>query len=850
MHENAGSKAKVPGVVPGVHRIKTRETRLRIPAGELFWPLCGNALPSRSRRRYHPAMSVAPNQIAPGAPGCEPRWTHSRKEGLGTAYHTSCLLWFTLSHGIVNEIYYPTIDQPNTRDFQFLITDGETFCHEEKRDLRHEIAYPEHNCLFYKLTNTAPDGRYRIIKHICADPHRPVLLVHVRLEVHDPALRGKLRLFALLAPHLVCGGAENSGWACEFAGRRLFHAARGTTHLSFGSAPDFTRRSVGFVGTSDGWRDLTANFRMDWEFRAAERGNIALTAELDPSRDEWTLGAAFGPSAQSSATTLLQSLADPFERHRDGYVRQWRRTEIGQDFDFSAQTGDGGGLYRLSRCVLLAHEDKIFQGAMIASLSIPWGETKGDDELGGYHLVWTRDLVQSATALLATGQKNTPLRALIWLGCIQQGDGSFPQNSWIDGQSYWNGLQLDEIAAPMLLAWRLRREQALAQFDPWPMMAGAARYLLLQGPVTGQDRWEEQSGYSPSTLATVIAGLVCAAEFARERNEEETAGFILVYADWLAAHIEDWCATSRGELLPGRPRHYIRITPADPLAPDPHPDVDALDIQLANGAGKHPARNVVGGDFLHFVRLGIRAPNDPVVRDSLAVMDAVLRRELPQGPCWRRYNHDAYGQKADGGPFDGTGVGRSWPILTGERGHYELAAGHDARPFIEALEGMANEGGMLSEQLWDEDDLPEAKMRRGGPTGAAMPLCWSHAEYASLVRSARDGAVFDRIEPAHHRYVAEPVESRHEVWTFRHQTRRVPAGRTLRLVTAAAAQIRWSADLWQTEHDLETRPSGLPRMDFVDLPIAGAATGTTVEWTFLWLESQRWEGRNFQVEIL
>ncbi len=162
--------------------------------------------------------------------------------------------------------------------------------------------------------------------------------------------------------------------------------AREDVHLSFGCEPDFTRRSVGYVGASDGWRDLVDNFRMDWEFRAAERGNIALTAELDASREEWTLGIALGRSAQSSATKLLQSLVDPFERHRDGYVRQWRRAEIGEQYDISAHTGDEGGTYRLSRCVLLAHEDKLFQGAIIASLSIPWGEIKGDDEIGGYHL--------------------------------------------------------------------------------------------------------------------------------------------------------------------------------------------------------------------------------------------------------------------------------------------------------------------------------------------------------------------------------------------------------------------------------------------------------------------------------
>ena len=264
-----------------------------------------------------------------GAPGIEPRWTHSAKEGIGTAYHSSCHVWFTISHGILNEIYYPTVDQPNTRDVELLITDGETFCHEEKRDLLHEQDYPERNCLLYRLTNSDPDGRYRIVKHFLADPHRSLVLMHIRLEVGDEALRGKLRIYALLAPHLLRGGAENSGWVCEFAGRHLFHVSRESVHLSFGCEPDFTRRSVGYVGASDGWRDLMDNFRMDWEFRAAERGNIALTAELEPSREDWTLGIALGRSAQSSATKLLQSLVDPFERHRDGYVRQWRRAGIG-----------------------------------------------------------------------------------------------------------------------------------------------------------------------------------------------------------------------------------------------------------------------------------------------------------------------------------------------------------------------------------------------------------------------------------------------------------------------------------------------------------------------------------------
>jgi glucoamylase len=796
-------------------------------------------------------MNPPANIVAFGAPGIQPRWTSSAKQGLGTAYHTSCRVWFTLSHGIVNEIYYPTVDQPNTRDFQFLISDGESFCHEEKRDLDHRIEYPERDCVFYRLTNSESHGRYRLIKQILADPHRSVVLMHTRLEVPDTSLRGRVHLYALLAPHLARQGAGNSGWCSEIGGNNLLHAGRGGVHMVMGCSGGFSRRSIGYVGASDGWQDLMTNFRMDWGFPEAAQGNIALTGEIDLNRgNEFSIAIAFGRSYQSTVAKLLQSLAEPFEVHREGYVRQWQRTVVKPKSDFSGDTSDGGHMYRLSRCILLAHEDKSFQGALVASMSIPWGERKGDNDLGGYHLVWTRDLVQSATALLASGQIGTPLRALIWLAAIQRPDGRFPQNSWINGNAYWPGVQLDEIAAPILLAWRLHREgAALGRFDPYGMILRATTYLIRQGPVTSQERWEENAGYSPSTLATVIAGLVCAAEFARRAGETSTADFILVYADWLAAHVEEWTVTSAGELVEGFRRHYVRINPTDPEIPDPHADPNTAMLEVANGGGLHPARNVVGGDFLHLVRLGIRAANDPVVRDSVAVIDRLLRRDLPQGPCWRRYNHDGYGQKADGSAFDGTGVGRSWPILTGERGHFELAAGHDPGPFIAAMEKFANEGGMISEQLWDAEDMPERGMRFGLPTGAAMPLCWSHAEYVSLVRSAHDGVCFDRVEPAFQRYVANPVASRHEMWSFRHPVRRMARGKILRIIVAADATVVWSADDWASPGRVETANNSALHLSFADLPTENCAGGSAIEFTFFWKEAKCWEGRNYQVAV-
>jgi glucoamylase len=796
-------------------------------------------------------MNSLENSIAFGAPGIEPRWTSSAKEGVGTAYHTSCRVWFTLSHGIVNEIYYPHVDQPNTRDFQFLISDGETFCHEEKRDLNHAIDYPERDCLLYRLTNSEPGGRYRIVKDVFADPHQSVLLVHTKLEVLDESLRRKLRLYALLAPHIAGFGAGNSGRCVQVGGIKFIRAQRKNVHLIMACSTSFSRRSVGYVGFSDGWQDLMDNFKMDWQFESAENGNIALTGEINlPHTGEFTMAVAFGRSYQSTTAKLFQSLAEPFESHRLAYVRQWQRAVVNPKFDFSVDTSDGGGMYRLSRCVLTAHEDKVFQGAIVASMSIPWGETKGDNDLGGYHLVWTRDLVQSATALLATGQRSTPLRALIWLAAIQRPDGSFPQNSWIDGTAYWSGLQLDQFAAPILLAWRLHKQDALGLFNPRVMIVRAAAHLMLQGPVTSQDRWEENAGYSPSTLATVIAALVCAAQWATEYNEIATADFVFAYADWLASHIEEWMVTTQGELVGGFPRHYIRINPTDPNAPDPHPDPNSTMIQLANGGGLHPARNIVGGDFLHLVRFGIRAADDPIIRDSIEVIDRVIKHDLPQGPCWRRYNHDGYGQKADGGAFDGTGVGRCWPILTGERGHYELAAGRDPRPFIATIENFANQGGMLTEQLWDGPDLPDAHMKFGCPTGAAMPLCWSHAEYIALVRSCHDGACIDCIGPAFQRYVLHPVQSNYEIWTLRYPARRVSRGKILRIILAAQATVVWSSDGGASSNLLDTVHESRLDLWFADFPTADWPVGSTLTFTFFWKHDQRWEGRDWQVNVL
>ena len=788
-----------------------------------------------------------------GKPGIEPRWTHSNKSGVGTAYCASSPLWFTIWNGIVTEVYYPTVDRPQLRDLQYLVTDGKTFFHEEKRDLTVKMERISDHVLGYRCTNADAEGRYTIAKDIIGAPHLPCLLQRTRISGKDKTSPTDLRLFALCAPHLEGGGSGNNGYVTSANGQRILMAQRGSKWMAMGATVPFLHVSCGYVGASDGWTDLHDNFRMDWIFERASDGNIALTGELDISKtQEFTLGLAFGDSEQRALANLLQSLGTPFEEHLKKYKMEWDET-ASHLRPLKGASFDNGNLYHSSFCLLLAHEDKSFAGALIASLAIPWGEAKGDNDQGGYHLVWTRDMVNSATALLAAGDTATPLRALIYLAVSQHDDGGFPQNFWVNGDAYWSGVQLDEAAFPIMLAWRLHCEKGLADFDPFNLINKGAAYLIRNGPVTQQERWEEASGYSPSTLASNIASLICASLLFRKRGDAATAAFIEEYADYLESHIEDWTQTTTGSLVEGTSTYYMRILPEQVGQVRPAEDKESRVLHIANRApGEQcdfPARNVVDGGFLELVRYGIRRPDDPTVLATLKVIDAVLKTDTPAGPTWHRYNHDGYGQQQDGGPFTQHGVGRVWPLLTGERGHYELAAAHSTEAYIRAMENLASTTGLLPEQSWDEADRPEIYMWRGKPTGSAMPLMWAHAEYMKLLRSTADGKVYDAIPEVAKRYLGERGKRKQlEVWKPNRHVRFMRVGEILRVQGETAFILHWSSDNWKTVQDTQSSQNSL-EIDYVDLPDIATSSGTCIHFTFFWTKGNRWEGRDYSVAV-
>jgi glucoamylase len=568
------------------------------------------------------------------------------------------------------------------------------------------------------------------------------------------------------------------------------------------------------------------------------------------------LALGFGRNPSEAAQRARASLLDGFQAALSRYVQAWQDWQEGlRPRDVEGAEESGQKLSSLSATVLRVHEAKRFPGGLIASLSIPWGFAKGDDDLGGYHLVWPRDLVETAGGLLAAGATEDAHRVLHYLETTQEADGHWPQNMWLDGRAYWSGIQMDETAFPILLVDLARREEALGPDDLsrlWPMVRRAAGFLVRNGPVTPQDRWEEDPGYSPFTLAVEIAALLVAADLADQSDEPDVADYLRETADAWNASVERWTYVAGSDLARtvGVDGYYVRIAPPD-VAEAASPTDGFVPIKNRPPADMNrPVTHIVSPDALALVRFGLRAADDPRIVSTVKVIDALLKVDTPSGPAWHRYNDDGYGEHEDGSPFDGTGIGRAWPLLTGERAHYELAAGRrkEALRLLHALESFANEGGMIPEQVWDAEDIPERELYCGRPSGSAMPLVWAHAEYVKLRRSLGDGVVFDMPAQTVQRYLKQQTGSTLAIWRFNHKCQTMPTGKMLRVEVLDAAVVHWTVDGWQTSHDAETQDTGLG-IHVTDLPTDDLPAGTGLAFSLYWPAEHRWEGMDFEVRI-
>jgi glucoamylase len=800
-------------------------------------------------------MSIASKErmitLAPGGPGIAPRWTSSAKTGVGTAMSPESKIWFTLSHGIVNEVYYPRDDIANIRDMGFIVTDGKTFFSEEKKNTTHETIMLKEGVPAYQITNTCSEGRYKIVKRIITDPRRNVLLQ----EIEFVPLKGKMsdyHLYVILAPHLSNAGMGNNGWCGQFKGVPMFFAERSDIVLACSCSTPFSNMSCGYVGTSDSWQDLHQNKKMTQFYQKATDGNICFTGEIDLAacNGRCVIALGFALHMEETGMQTRASLLRSFDSLLNDYIQSWDKVQKRFIDLVKGKKKESPNLYRTSLAVLKTHEGKHFSGSVIASLSIPWGDARGDDDISQYHFIWPRDQVQIAEAFIACGDYESARETLLFLMCTQESEGHWPQCISEEGTAFWKTTQLDECALPILLADCLKKENGLDNIDPWPMIAKAAAFLVKKGPMTEKDRWEENGGYTPFTIATEIAALLVAADYFVEHGQEDVAAYLYNTADWWNHSIEEWLyvkdtTLARDYQVEG---YYVRVTP-EGIAEDP----SKAWITIPNrpeGMNIYHYTEIISVDALALVLFGLRDANDPRILNTVKIIDALLKSDTVNGTVWHRYNEDGYGERVDGSPFEGIGLGRGWPMLTCERGLYELAKGNktEANRLLKNVVSLAGEGQLLPEQTWDSADIPEKKLFNGQPTGAALPHMPTEAGYLRFLRSVSDNAVFAMPHQTVRRYLEEKVTYSYAIWRFGHECKTIEPGKILRIQSHSAAKIRWSIDAWKTFHNVETRDSGLGVL-YADIPTDNLPEGCIVEFTFYWPSAGVWEGTNFKVEI-
>ncbi|MCG7565112.1 glycoside hydrolase family 15 protein [Pseudoalteromonas sp. CnMc7-15] len=763
------------------------------------------------------AAPTANSDSAPGAPGDKPFWAYSGKTGIGTSYEayqqgryddssatgTVSKVWFSLAKGMITETMFGLIHQAQIRDMQFIVS-GADFVVAESDGLSNSVEYLDVDpqgrptSLAYRVTSEDSQGRFRIIKDIFTDPNAQSLMVRVRFQANEPGLRAHVQV----NPYVNNDGVDDRAKVADDA----LIAYSGAHYLSLQSAKGLNDGSVGFVGQSDRYSQLKARGEFTrYQSTGEQAGNVAMSATLGEisENSQFDLVLSYGNSEQDALAQGQKTLKRGYDKvlahyNGDGDAIGWQdylqSLQLERLYDAST---DGGKLLNTSALVLKAQEDKTHAGALIASLSNPWGDTVAAEQgHTGYKAVWVRDFYQVAMAFLAMGDTQTAKAAFNYLPKVQvredtpgnQGDtGWFLQKTHVDGELEWVGVQLDQTAMPIMLAWKLYKGGVLSknELTQWyrTMLQPAADFLVEGGlakilwndtqitpPYTQQERWEEQAGYSPSTTAAVVAGLISAGEIAKLSGDTDSAQRYLATAKQYEQDIEALMFTSKGTLTgeASDGRYFVRI------AQDENTNGDTR-LAANNGRAGMDKKQILDGGFLELVRYGVRGADsesvmaslpeydDQSLVDNLRVKYTFTDEQGRAYPGWRRYGNDGYGEDekrgsnyAEGGNNTDGQRGRVWPFFTGERGHYEIAAANAVRggltakdyqriqhTYVFGMEAFANKGMMLPEQVWDGVGVNPFGYELGEGTNSATPLAWTHAEYVKLLRSLTDKTVWD-----------------------------------------------------------------------------------------------------------
>ena len=751
--------------------------------------------------------------VAPGAPGTLSYFDLARKDCVGTATGTRSKVWYTVADGVLSDTYEPTIDNTNVSTLQYVVTDGSTFTDLQTRDMTYTVA-ADPTGMACTVTATDAQHGYQLVTTYITDPARDTVLMHTQLS----ALPGSgtnvagLHLYARLDAHVNGnggGGSQNAGgntgvvdtstgspvpviYSTSTVTNAVNRDYAVPTYMALDASASSPAASVGYAGSaSDGLTQLDATHTLT-SYGSAPDGHVVATEDVTPvNGDSVTLALGFGRSQAAAVATASRSLRQPFGLTALKYVAGWLRYDSGLRPPFGHVTGAAARRdhtsilrYYLSANVIKASADKTYPGAIVASLASPWGQSvpagnfagSAPGYFGSYREVFARDLYEAFTGLLVDGDLATARAATLFLfDRQQQADGSMPRNSLLNGKPApdTGGTQLDETSYPIIMALQAGLDGSGSLWRNH--IRPAADFLVAHGPSFGVERWEEQAGYSPSTIAAEIAGLTAAAVIAAEHHDQARAQVYQATADDFQRNIKSWTVTTTG---PYAPSYFIRLSKTgDPNA--------AITYSLGNGGPTLDQRAVVDGGFQELVRLGELPVSDPDVQASLGVWDKQIAVSTPSGTGYYRYGNSAAQGSADGygdcyqpsqtsctpvgAPWapTGTGTGHLWPVLSGERAESDIAEGNmpGAASLLGAMENFSSGVGLVPEQAWEDPGLPASPygsdpatasigFTDGKAAGSASPLTWAQAQELRLILALAAGHTVETPQFTTQRYVA------------------------------------------------------------------------------------------------
>ncbi len=743
-----------------------------------------------ARAAAAPGSGAARAAAAPGGPGAQSHLDLARKDCFGTARNTTSKAWYSVADGVLSDTFSPTIEQSNVNTVQYIVTDGHSFSDLQQRNMTYRVSSPDRSGMVCEVTSTDAAHHFKLITDYLTDPARSSVIMHTALEgdgANENALK-RLKVYvrydatidntggggttnALPNNATIERGALVSTDTTEPTGPFAAHVAGAlTANRRFASA------SSGFAGTaSDGLSQIDTYHYLRNRYHSAIDGNVVQTAQISHPTRPFTLALGFGLTPRDAVSTAESSVATPFQATYNAYVDGWHAYDAALKQPPAAEVD----AYFLSANVIKAAEDKTHPGAFVAAPADPWGQSMlAVTTHAGYtyRSVFARDSYETFTGLIADGDLASARQMVSFLfDRAQQPDGTFPRDSLVDGQvapDTYGLYEVDEDAYPLLMAWQagFGGEKTFYERHIRP----DADFIVNHGPSYGEERWEEHMGYSPSSIASEIAGLTAAARLAKQAGDTARARLYEATADDYQRNVKSWTVTDTGPY--GDHRYFIRLSPTgDPSAAETY--------DLNNGSLKNvDQRRVVDAGFLELTRLGELPANDSDVRNSLKIVDSILQRQTPSGPGWHRYgvqasgSTDGYGDcyepdptscSPSGAPsYNGVGSGHLWPIFDGERAEQDLQAADTAgaTSLEQTMHNMAWGIGLQPEQVWEDPDIPKAPygsdpatasigFTDGQAAGSATPLIWAEGQYVRLVRDLQTGRLSDQPSITRDRYV-------------------------------------------------------------------------------------------------